>query len=271
MKFLMIFISLFIFLNGKVIDSLAILVNEQPITTYDIEKLQKQVKNREIAISILIDRSLLKQEIKRRGIYVDDFDIDKAMQKIAQKNGMSLFNFKSYLLQQGQLESLKERLKSQLEQDKLISSLNIRVSPEDLKNYYETHKDSFKLPTFIDVTQYSASNKKLIEEVIKNPMLNSPELKIKSIKFKIGKINPRLYQYLSSLEEGSFSKIINLSNQFTSFYIEKKGKLELLPFKKVEGKIYQLLMAQKSDETLKELVAKLKAKADIQILELPKK
>jgi len=43
MKFLMIFISLFIFLNGKVIDSLAILVNEQPITTYDIEKLQKQV------------------------------------------------------------------------------------------------------------------------------------------------------------------------------------------------------------------------------------
>ena len=266
MKFL-ISVFLFISLYAKVIDKIEIIVNNIPITSYEILKLEKTSQiNRDKAISILIDKAILHAEIKKRGIYVDDFDIDEEMQKIAQKNGMSLFNFKDYLLQKGELMSLKTQIKSKIQRDKLLKSMNIRVTREDVKKYYETHKNQFLLPSKVDTTQYVSNNKQSLIEVIKNPLLNNPDIKIKNMSFSIDKTNPRLLEFLSKTKEGSFTPIINIQNQLVTFYIVKKYPLKALPYQMLEMNIYNKLIQQKNAQALQDLIVKLRAKANIEFL-----
>jgi hypothetical protein len=251
-----------------VIDSLAIIVNEIPITTYDIEQTIKVTKNKEMAVYVLINKALLKDEIKKRGIYIDEFDIDKELEKLAKRNGMSLLNLKTYLLEKGQLEELKQQLKEKLEKDKILDTLNIKVTPEELKEFYTKNIKYFNVPSFIKVTQYSSRTKQTLEELMQNPMLNSDDLEVKSIKFDLEQTNQKLYRFLKLVKENSFSKIINIQNKFVSFYIEKKGELKNIPFEKVRGEIYQILIEKKANEELENFIAKLKAKADIKFLNI---
>jgi parvulin-like peptidyl-prolyl isomerase len=263
-------ISLILIINiyAKVIDQIEILVNNIPITSYDIQKTQSTLgidKNQ--AISYLIDKAVLQSAIKQRGIYVDDFDIDKAMEKIAKRNGMSLYNFKNYLLQNGELTSLKKKIKENLEKEKLISSLNIKVTKEAVKKYYENNKDKFMLPSKIDATEYSSLDKQLLQEAINNPLLNNnTNVSIKDISFDLNKTNPKLMQFLAKTPTDTFTPIINTGSKYVSFYIIKKYPNAPLPFDMVAGDIYQTLINQQKSQTIKDFISKLRAKADIKFL-----
>jgi len=264
---LLISVFLVFSLYGKVIDKIDVIVNDIPITSYDISQVEKKLNiDKNQAISYLIDQSIIKSAIKDRGIYVDEFDIDNAMRKIAQKNGMSLFNFKTYLLEKGQLNDLKAQLKKKLEMEKLFEALNIRVTQDDVKNYFKIHKDEFKVASKIEVTEYSSKDKNALLEVIKNPLMQNNNVSIKDITLNSDKINPKLIQFLSKYKEGSFTPIVNMGDKLVSFYIIKKEGDKLMDFKSVEGEIYQKLMQQKQQMAIKDFVAKLKAKANIQIL-----
>jgi len=266
MKFL-ISVFLVVSLYAKVIDKIEILVNNIPITSYDIEMTQKKLNiSKKEAISYLIDKAILNSAIKERGIYVDEFDIDNAMKKIAQKNGMSLFNFKNYLLQKGELDKLKEEIKNNIQKQRLLQSLNLRVERKDVENYYKTHKNEFMLPSKIEVTEYSANNKNDLLQVLQNPLSSNPNVSIKDIIFEADKTNPRLMQFLVNVKEGSFSPIVNLGGKFVSFYVVKKSDMKTIDLKMVEGAIYQKLIDQKSKQLLNDYIAKLRAKADIEFL-----
>jgi len=266
MKFL---ISLFLVfsLYGKVLDTTLIIVNNIPITSYDIFKIQKKLdgdKNK--AINYLIDQTVLKSAIKQKGIYVDEFDIDNTMKKIAQRNGMSLFNFKNYLLEKGELSKLKSQIKDKLEMDKLFQSLNIRVTQSEMKTYYKLNKKEFNLPSKIEVSQYSSNTKNELIKILKNPMLQNKNVSIKSMVLESNKTNPKLIKFIANTKVDNFTPIINLENKFVSFYLIKKDDFNTLPFKMVESEIYQKLMSEKQKMATKDFVAKLRAKANIQVL-----
>ena len=266
MKFL-ISVFLVIFVYAKVIDKIDVIVNNIPITSYDIEMTQKKFNiPKQKAISYLIDKAVLDSAIKQRGIYVDEFDIDNAMKKIAQKNGMSLFNFKNYLLQKGELDKLQEEIKNNIQKQRLLQSLNLRVEKKDVENYYKTHKEEFMIPSKIEVTEYSANNKNDLLQVLQNPLSSNPNVNIKDITFEANQTNPRLMQFLATQKEGEFSPIVQLQGKFVSFYVIKKSNMKPLPENMVEDAIYQKLMDEKSKQLLDDYIAKLRAKADIQFL-----
>jgi parvulin-like peptidyl-prolyl isomerase len=254
-------------LYAKVIDKIEILVNNTPITSYDIYKTQKQLRvDKDQAIAYLIDQTIIQTAIKNRDIYVDDFDIDNAMRNIALKNHMSLFEFKNYLLQRGELESFKEKLKQDLEKQKLIESLNVRISKKEVEKYYKTYKEEFLRPTTIQTTQYSSNDKQKLIKVIKNPLMIPNGVDVQDKTFNIKDTNQRLMGFLSSFDEKSFTPIITIDGKYRTFYIIKKSDVKLLPLEEVGGEIFQKLLKQKQDKALQDLIAKLKAKADIIIL-----
>jgi len=266
MKFL---ISIFLVLSlyGQIVDKVAIIVNNMPITSYDIQKTAKELNvNKQQAVSYLIDQAVLKSAIKQRGIYVDDFDIDNEMKKIAQKNGMSLFNFKNYLLQKGELYRLQTQIKLKLQRDKLLKTLHITIQEKELKEYYNSHKNEFLLPSSIEVSKYSSNDKQSLQTVMSNPMAASENIEIQNIVLKNSDANPRLIGFLSKFKEKTFTPIINFENKLTTFYIIKKEKPTPISYKMAVGKIYEILLKQKEEKTLKEFVDKLRAKADIQFL-----
>jgi len=264
MKSLVLTLFIVFSLYAKVIDKIEIVVNNEPITSYDITAIQKKLNiPKQDAINYLINQALLKSAIKERGIYVDDFDIDNAMQKIAAQNGMTLFNFKDYLLQQGQLQSFKKKLKLDIEKQKLLKTLSIRVTPDEMKAYYKTHQKEFMLPSKIDTTMYSSKDKKSLIQVMKNPMSNV-NVNIQDKTFNINNTNPKLMSFLAKVKEKSFSPIVNINHKFQTFYIKKKYEPAVLPFKMVEGFVYNQILRQKQNQALNDFIAKLKLKANIE-------
>jgi len=267
MKFL---ISLFLVfsLYAEVIDRIAIVVNDIPITSYDIIKTaQKLNTDKTQAINYLVDQSVLKSAIKKRGIYVDEFDIDNAMKKIALQNGMGLFDFKTYLLQKGELSKLQKQLKHKLELEKLFQSLNIKISQEEIKKYYDTHKDEFKLPSKIEVTEYASNNRDDLQQIIQNPMIQNQNVTMRDIVLDSNKTNPKLLQFLASQEVNNFTPIVNMGDKLVTFYIKKKFDYTDLDFKIASMEIYKKLLQKRKDNAIKDFVAKLKAKANIEILD----
>jgi peptidyl-prolyl cis-trans isomerase SurA len=257
---------LFLSLQAKVIDKIAIVVNDVPITTYDIEKMTQKTKDKNIAIETLINNALIKSAIKEKGIYIDDFDVENKMEEIAKKNNMTLFDFKTLLMQKGELDSLKKQIKRQLEITKLISYYNKRVSRDDIQNYYDLHKDEFIVPQKIDTTVYSSNNPNTLKKVKENPLLNSANVDIKEMSFEFNQTNPKLMLFLSETDENSFSKIIPMQNKFSLFYVTKKEGNVTLPFDFAASVIFEKLSNKQNQKAINDLLSKLKAKADIQFL-----
>jgi peptidyl-prolyl cis-trans isomerase SurA len=267
MKIVLTLVLLVFSLQAKVIDKIAIVVNNIPITTYDIEKATQKTKNQNIAVQTLINDALIKSAIKEKGIYVDDFDIENRLEEIAKHNGMSLFDFKTMLIQKGELESLKESIKKELEISKLLSYYNKHITKDDVQNYYNTHKDEFKLPKTIETTIYSSNNPNTLKKVIENPLMNSSNVKIEEMSFEYNKTNPKLMSFLSKVKENSFSQIVPMSkNSFSLFYVTKKEGEVTLPFNMVANIIFEKLSQANQQKAMQHLLAKLKAKADIQFL-----
>ena len=123
------------------------------------------------------------------------------------------------------------------------------------------------LPSKIEATEYSATDKQVLEETIKNPLLNNNQtVSMKDITFDINKTNPKLMELLSKIDENSFSPILNTGNSYVAFYVIKKYPKAPLPINMVAQNIYQTLLIQKQNVSLKDFISKLRAKADIKFL-----
>jgi peptidyl-prolyl cis-trans isomerase SurA len=268
MKIVLTLLLLFFSLYGKMIDKIAIIVNNIPITSYDIQKMTQKTGNKNIAIDTLINDALIKSAIKEKGIYVDEFDVEKKMEEIAKRNGMTLFDFKTLLIQKGDFDKLKKKLKKQLQIDKLLNYYNKRVTNDNIKEYYNSHKNEFIVTQKIDTTIYSSNNPKQLEKVKINPLLNSSNIKIENRSFEYNTTNPRLMQFLSKVKKNSFSKIIPMGqNNFSLFYVMNKEGNVTLPFNLAAAAIFEKLSIEKKKEGIQDLLSKLKAKANIQFLE----
>ena len=93
----------------------------------------------------LIIKTLLDQEIDKRGIKVTDEDIKNEMKSIIDKIG-SKEELSRILKQRGiSNDEFNKDLKTQIKMKKLIDSIEkVKISDADTLNYYKTHADQFK-------------------------------------------------------------------------------------------------------------------------------
>ncbi len=269
MKKLIIGILICLSLEAKIIDKVVASVNNQPITSYEIEKVSKSMhidKNK--ALNYLIDQKLIESEIKKRGIEVDDFEINQAMQKIAKRNNLSLFEFKNILTQKGEYKKFKKQLKENLLKQKLFSQIvnaKLQITPNELKNYYQTHKKDFAIFKVIQVTKYSSNNPQILKKLFNNPFYNDPNIKTKTEVFESNKLPLNMIYLFKTTKVGQFTPIINEGLDYVTYYVANKEGSTYLPFNKVKNIIYQKIVSQKRDLILKEYFDKVKNRANIQI------
>jgi len=267
-KFILILIFLN-FVNAKIVDRVVAVVNGEPITSYDITKTFKSlnISPRE-ALNILIEQKIIENEIKRRGIEVDDFDIENAIEKIAKQNGMSVFEFKNYLKERGEYNNFLKNLKKDIQKQKLFAQIvnsKLKVSNKELKNFYDQNKEKFTTFKQIEVIEYISQNPDELKHIKKNPLYNSSNIKIENRVFKYNQIPLNLMFLFNSTKEGEFTPIINNGNSYVMFYINKKEGKVILPFEQIKNIIANQLMQQKRNAILKEYFNTLKNQADIEI------
>ena len=256
-------------LDAKIVDKVVASVNGEPITSYDIENTSKKLNlPSNQALNYLIDQKLIDSEIKKRGISVDDYEIDEAMDKIAKRNNLTLFEFKNILMQRGEFQKFKQKIKQDLLKQKLFASIvnaKLKITPDEIKNYYNSHKDEFSIFDSIQVVKYTSKNPQILKNLYNNPFYTDKNIITETKVYKWNELPLDKLYLFKNTKEGAFTPVINEGLSYSTYYIAKKEGRAVLPFDKVKNIIANKLIQEKRNEILKEYFDKIKNRADIKI------
>ena len=266
------------FLSAKMIDAIAVVVNNEPITLYEIEQAKKALGiSTQEAVQLLIRKKLELSQIKKLGIEVSDFELEDAIDTYARQKGMDILTLQQLIEQRGlSWEQYKKSFKEQLLRKKLYERIAKQArhpSDEQLKEYYTTHPKEFMVPKSVVVTKYISPAKEVLEKIRQNPMYK-PETPLLLQKgeeeIQLNQVNPQFAAMLSSLKEGEFSPILPLQDRFLLLYVQKKKQLHKIPFEEAKAYILNRLASESSTKSIKEYFDKLQASAKIKVIRLPK-
>ncbi len=251
------------------VDGVALIVNNSPITLFEIRNYsQKFNLSSQQAVQMLIKEKIEEALIKKYGITADSTDVDNEIEKISSRAGMSMEDFENYLEQKGvNIEQYRKSLAKEIEQRKLykkITSSRIRrATQSEMKSFYQKHIDLYSIPQMVDVIQYTSSDKQSLEQMKKNPILNPGNITQKEQILKTASINPKLMYVLQQTKEGSFTPILTLQNGFTTFYVKRKINVKTIPYDKVENDIFAKIMDQREKNIIQSYFDKLVSEAKI--------
>jgi peptidyl-prolyl cis-trans isomerase SurA len=142
------------------ISSIAVVVNDELITTWEIDQaLQPLVKEaekkkplddagrkelRQNVIKSLIDKKLVDQKIKELNVKISDDELRQSIDDIRKQNNMTQEAFVAALASQGlTYDQYKSQLREQLERLRLVSQevkSKIQVGDQEVRDYYEANK-----------------------------------------------------------------------------------------------------------------------------------
>lgn len=257
------------------VDGIAAVVNDQPITLYEIDQTKEKMKVDGVqALNLLIDKRLEEAEIDRLGIQVEEPDIDAQIRRIASSNNMTLDGFKKALEARFiGWESYRKELKEQMIRERLVGAVlqgELRPAEEsDARVYYDNHKDEFSQYGSIKVTKYASSDRNALLAAMRNPLILSPMIGREEETLERESADPRLFGLLGDTEIGEFTRMIPVGNMFVSFYVDEKNDRVLLPFEEVKERIIASLNRQNETRAVKNYFEKKRAEGEIKILREP--
>ena len=271
MRIFIISVVLHFTLYAGIINAIAITVNDEPITLIDIDnKMKIKGISKEEAVKLLIDENLYDQQLKKFNIVVDQFDIDRYIEKLALNNNMSLYAFKNALKQQQDFETFEAKVKKQLKHQKLVSMIAAnkitRATDEDMMIYYQNNNHEFQVPNTIDVIHYASKDKNALESIKRNPMMQNQNVVVENTTINLATSSSQTQYILTQTKVDSYSAIFAEDGAYHLYYVSNKKDIQDVPFEKVKNNIFSYLMTQREEAFLKNYFEGLKISAKIIIL-----
>ena len=253
-------------------NGLALTVNDEPITIYDINKTMSENRiGKNEAVGLLIDKALYEQAVRENNISADIFDVNDYIEKLASANGMDLYSFKSVVKQKyGNYELFENEAKDAVIRQKLIQKIvkgQLAVATqEDMELYYEKNKEKYSSSKFYEVTQYTSKNKASLIAALNNPMVIAADVERTQIKLSADNLQPQMQFMLNETKTNSFSPIFTANKQFISLFVVRKEGTTTLSFETVKPKIFNDIMTSREKKYLKDYFEEEKLTADIKIV-----
>ena len=257
---------------AAMVNGIAIIVNDEPITLYDIDKTMS-VNNisKNEAVSYLIDKILYDQLVQENNITADVFDINDYTEKLASSNGMDVYTFKSVVKQKyPDYEVFENEAKNAVIRQKLVQKIvkgQLTIATEeDMKLYYEKNKNQFLAASSYEVVQYASKDKAALISTIKNPLVISNEVTREPITLTIDKLQGQMQYLLNETKENTFTLIFTANKQNMALFIVKIQGTAPLSYESVKAKIFNDIMSTREKKYLKDHFEKQKLTADIKIV-----
>lgn len=277
MKKIILTIILTLTLNAQLIDAVAVVVKGSAITLYDIKKeMQNSRIDSKRAVDILIRKKLEELEIQERKIEVSSSEVYEDIKQAASRNNMSINDFYDAVRESNGLSStqLKEQIKQKLLSQKLYSAISYssisQPDEDDIKEYYELHKDSFTHPSGFDVVIYVAKDQARLQEKVDNPMFYSPDIQTNEQKLPYNRIPPELANLLENTPVNSFTQIVpDGKGAYMSFYLKAVEASKDTGLDGARNQIINKIMGDKREQVLSEYFIRLKLNADIKTIRMP--
>lgn len=272
MKKLVTFALFSAILNANIIDGIAIKVDGNIITKYEITQLQKsQNLPKDKAIDALINEKLKENEIKRLGIKVDDERIDNEINSIAMANKITRTELESALQKQKiNLDTYKAELREHIINRELMQRIlqtnSALASESDLQTFYEKNKNDFKIPTKVKVTSYVSNSDVELQRFLQNPLLLNPSIQSKDEEIDIRTLPAQVMGIFLDTPIKNFTPVLNSGSTLIVFFIKEKDGWEVLPFESAKSMVMQKYSQTRESEILNEYFTKVKANANIEMI-----
>jgi peptidyl-prolyl cis-trans isomerase SurA len=169
-KTIVLLVALFLVLplvaSAEMVSGIAALVNDEPITTYDLAKEEEAMKSgmgdtsslataaaraqlRQAALDALVNKKLIEQKVKELDIRVSDEEVRQAIEDVKKTNNITEENLVAALAARGiSFDAYKAQLKDQLERLRLISlevRSKIQVSEKEIQDYFSAHAGNYQV------------------------------------------------------------------------------------------------------------------------------
>ena len=258
-----------------IISGVSVIINDEPITLYEVYKYSEKYKiSRKESLNLLVREKLEQSEMKKLRINADIFEVDQYIEKLANNNGMNQYEFLNMLKTKNiKIDEYKTDVKNKIKKDKLYRSIFADklkgLENSELEEFYNSNPNQFKIANTFTVTEYSAQDGNALVAVIKNPMLQPEGVQVEEKVLKANTLNNQVKALLNGTKNGTFSKILNLNNKPTMFYLKNKGDFITLAFDDVKQSIYKVLSKQKEEKIIKDYFEKLKSSASIDVVRSP--
>ncbi|MEA3455830.1 MAG: peptidylprolyl isomerase [Campylobacterota bacterium] len=265
----LIFISMATLTQAKVYNAIAIVVDGEPITTAEINAVQKQLRvSKKEAQNMLIENRLQKAAMK--DISVSEDDIDKRIEQVAKRNNMTVKKMQGIVKQQKQSwNSFRDQMKISIQKQKFFRTKIAKNIPEpgddELKIFYRNHPELFSMPSSITVVEYSAGSAGKIQALLQNPA-NQKGVKRKKVTLRGADITPQLLAMISETETGSFTPAFNNGSAYVTYKVLSKGKGKLKPFEDARNNVIMAWKKEQQGEAIEEYFKKMKTNATIEYI-----
>jgi peptidyl-prolyl cis-trans isomerase SurA len=278
MKYFLLFFSLSAYIFADILGGIAIRVDDEPITLYEI-KQEQRLSHTDVKTTVdnLIRLKLEQIEAKKRNISVTNQEVLDDLKKMAQQNNMTLSQLYEAMQSVRKLteSQTKAKTKEKLLKQKLFNAIALSQMDEptedEVKEYYDLHVNEYSAPRSIDVMVYRAASKAALEQKIANPMLYLPEVTTESTRLDTAKINPRLTELLVKTPDSHFTPVLPQagSNGHMAFYVQSKNDMNTPPLEVVRAQVENKIMEDKREHILNEHFQRMRVNAQIKVLRLP--
>lgn len=269
MKKIWIFLCFFVFLaEAATLNAIAIIVDKEPITLYEIDKAMKELKtSRANAIQALINDRIEQAQIKKMGMFVNDLELENEITKMLSQNGGDINELKASLKASGRsYDVFKKDFKQQLEKRKLYeavaSGAKVDYSEDGARSFYETNTNEFLLFTNISVSIYSSAQAQSLEN-LRNANVKGKNIKERSAVLTLQNTDPRLLVFLSRIENNAFSPVLENGNEFTLYKVRRKSLPQPLPYEEIKDEVSNVYVNKQRQDFIKDFFDKAHSKAQI--------
>jgi hypothetical protein len=135
---------------------------------------------------------------------------------------------------------------------------------DELKLYYNKHKEEFFAPSSVSLVEYSASSKNAIKDFLQTKKKKG--VKSRSVKKMTKDLNPALLGSILQTQDGSYTRPFNAGDRYISYKVVSKNGKVTMPFDAAKGAVAVKWKQQQQTKALKDYFEKLKTNADVQYI-----
>jgi peptidyl-prolyl cis-trans isomerase SurA len=282
-------------------------VNDQIITLHELEKSLKQIapdlaekagdpEIRRQLLARLIDQKLIDMQVKRLGIQITEEEVDKAVERIKEEQGLTAAGeFVRALQKEGLTEAdFRNRIREQLLRYRLVSrEIGSRIIiPEDrLRDFFEKNKSKYQKQEGIHLALIFLSTDGLGDEEIKSKRKKMEEIRERLLKgedfaelakqysqdpsastggdlgvFDPSELDPNLREALAGLQAGQITPVLQTSRGLQLIKVVEIIGNKDVDFKQVRERVYNDLFQEEVDKRFAEWLEKIRERSHIQVL-----
>lgn len=278
-------------------EAASVISENEKKTTLD-DAMRSRIRHE--VLDTLVDKKLVEQKIKELNIKVAEEDIQQAIEDVKKQNNLTQEALLKALAGQGlSYDQYHDRLREQLEKLKLVSMevrSKIQVGDTEMREYYDANQakyreeDTFRARHIFFKTGEKASAADIKAAMTKALMVLAETKNGKDFSelaktysedpaarndggdlglFKKGDMQPELEQPIMALKPGEVSELINTPLGLHLIKLEERIAGKQKPFESVRSEIEELIYRKKSDERFSQWAKELRAKASIEVRDLP--